>query len=258
MNTLQVEIKNGYAIVQLNRGKVNAINLEMVEELASVFESFEKDDAVGGVIITGQPNFFTAGLDVIELYHYDEDKIKSMFIQFGNLHAQMVKFPKPLIAAITGHAPAGGAVFSIACDYRVMADNQKFTIGLNEIKVNIGLSEDIINGYAFWLGKGLATRYLLDGKLMNAEEGHAVGFIDEVAPLEEVLDRAEQQMTQYLGAEPQIFKSIKLKSRKAWIEKLGVNGSSELKENLEIWWKPEVRSRMKGFVEMLSGKKSKS
>ena len=73
MNTLQVEIKDGYAIVQLNRGKVNAINLEMVEELASVFESFEKEDAVGGVIITGQPNFFTAGLDVIELYHYDED-----------------------------------------------------------------------------------------------------------------------------------------------------------------------------------------
>lgn len=252
MTTLNITKKDKYTIVQLNRGKVNAINLEMVRELADVFQKLEEDDSVKGVIITGQPHFFTAGLDVIELYEYDETTMKSLFIEFGALYVQLAKFPKPLIAAITGHAPAGGTVLAIPCDYRVMVDGEKYTIGLHEILVNIGLSEGLINGYAFWLGKGLATRYLLKGKLMNANEAHAVGFVDEVCSLENVLEKAEQQMEQYLKAEPQIFQSIKYKSRKSWLEQLGKNAEAELKEGLEIWWKPEVRARMKGFVDRLA------
>ena len=252
MNTLNIIKKEGYAIVQLNRGKVNAINFEMVKELTKTFHSFQEDDSIKGVILTGQPHFFTAGLDVIELYGYDKATIKEFMMAFGNLYISLAKFPKPLIAAITGHAPAGGAVFSITCNYRVMADGDKYTIGLNEILVNIGLSEDIINGYSFWLGKGVAARLLLKGTLMKATEAQAVGFVDEVCPLAEVLDKAEQQMKRYLQAEPQIFQGIKSKVRKSWLSQLGNNGEAELKENLAIWWKPEVRARMKGFVERLT------
>ena len=254
MNTIEILKKDHYVIVRLNRGKVNAVNLEMVRELSTAFQTFKEDDSIKGVILTGQPHFFTAGLDIIELYDYDEVTIKTMFIEFGELYVQMVKFPKPLIAAITGHGLAAGTVFSIPCDYRLMADGEKYTIGLNEIKVNIGLSEDLINGYAFWLGRGLATRYLLKGKLMNAKEAHAVGFVDEVCPLENVLEKAEQQMQEYLKAEPLIFQSIKSKSRKFWVESFSKNKEAELKEDLEIWWKPEVRARMKGFVEKLTKK----
>jgi len=254
MDTLNIIKKDGYAIVQLNRGKVNAINFQMVEALSKVFQSFKEEESIRGVILTGKPHFFTAGLDVIELYGYDETTIKKFMVAFGELYLTLAKFPKPLIAAITGHAPAGGTVFAIACDYRVMADGDKYTLGLNEILVNIGLSEDIINGYSFWLGKGVAARLLLKGTLMNAKEAQAVGFVEEVCPLAEVLDRAEQQMKRYLQAEPQIFKSIKSKVRKPWFSQLGSNAKMELQENLAIWWKPEVRTRMKGFVERLTKK----
>ena len=151
MNTLQITKKENYAIVQLNRGKVNAINLQMAQELTNTIQSFKETDSIRGVILTGQDHFFTAGLDVIELYDYDKATIQEFMIAFGELYLTLVKFPKPLIAAITGHAPAGGAVFAITCDYRVMADGEKYTIGLNEILVNIGLSQAIIDGYAFWL-----------------------------------------------------------------------------------------------------------
>ena len=254
MDTLNIIKKDGYAIVQLNRGKVNAINFQMAKELTNTIESFKEEDAIKGVILTGQPHFFTAGLDVIELYDYDKATIKEFMIAFGELYQILAKFPKPLIAAITGHAPAGGTVFAIACDYRVMVDGDKYTLGLNEILVNIGLSEDIINGYSFWLGKGVAARLLLKGTLMNAKEAQAIGFVEEVCPLAEVLDRAEQQMKRYLQAEPQIFHNIKYKARKSWLSQLGSNAEIELQENLEIWWKPEVRIRMKGFVEMLTRK----
>ena len=89
---------------------------------------------------------------------------------------------------------------------------------------------------------------------MTAMQAKAVGFVDEVCPLEEVVERAEQQMQQYLKAEPQIFQSIKYKARKSWLSQLGSSGEAELKENLEIWWKPEIRTRMKGFVDRLTKK----
>ena len=85
MNTLNITLKEDYVIVQLNRGKVNAVNLEMVRDLNKAFQSFKKDDSVRGVILTGQPHFFTAGLDVIELYSYDKETIRAMFIEFGEL-----------------------------------------------------------------------------------------------------------------------------------------------------------------------------
>ncbi|NNJ88979.1 MAG: enoyl-CoA hydratase/isomerase family protein, partial [Eudoraea sp.] len=71
MNTLQLINKEGYTIVQMNRGKVNAINFEMVQELRQVFGDIEKDDKVKGVILTGQPHYFSAGLDLIELVQYN-------------------------------------------------------------------------------------------------------------------------------------------------------------------------------------------
>ena len=76
--------------------------------------------------------------------------------------------------------------------------------------------------------------------------------MDEVCPWENVLEKAEQQMQQYLKAEPQILQSIKFKARKSWLESFGKNKEAELNESLGIWWKPEVRAKMKGFVERLT------
>jgi len=84
MNTLKIVKKDNYAIVQLNRGKVNAINFQMVGELSKAFQSFKEEETIRGVIITGKPHFFTAGLDVIELYGYDEKTIKNLWWHLAN------------------------------------------------------------------------------------------------------------------------------------------------------------------------------
>tara|TARA_R110000744_G_scaffold119507_2_gene222897 strand:- start:129 stop:428 length:300 start_codon:yes stop_codon:yes gene_type:complete len=77
MNTLELTEKENYVIVQMNRGKVNAINHEMVNELKEVFKKLEEDPAVMGVILTGQPHYFSAGLDLIELYQYEKSKYRN-------------------------------------------------------------------------------------------------------------------------------------------------------------------------------------
>ncbi len=254
MKTIQLEKKEGYTIVQLNRGKVNAINHEMVKELHTTFTQLEKDATVEGVILTGIPHFFSAGLDVIELYGYDADQIAAFFGDFGALHLQMAQFQKPLICAIPGYAPAGGCVFAIAADYRIMAEGEKYTIGLNEVAVNIQISNNLINAYSFWIGTGKAHEYILDGKLLKGPEALECGLINQLVPLEEVLPIAEKKMKQFLRADPIIFKNTKRKLRNTWFSNLETDASKDLAEAIELWWSPNIRAKMKAFVESLQNK----
>ncbi|WP_299439357.1 enoyl-CoA hydratase/isomerase family protein [uncultured Aquimarina sp.] len=254
MQTIKIERKQNYAIVQLSRGKVNAINHEMTREIRQAFAELETDDTVKGVIITGTPHFFSAGLDVIELYSYDKPKMNEFFNDFGGMYIQLAKFTKPFICAITGYSPAGGCVIAITADHRIMAEGEKYTIGLNEVAVNIQISNNLIRGYSYWLGEGKANECILGGKLLNVEEALTSGLVNEVCDLEEVLPKAEAKMQQYLQADEDIFKNTKYKLRKDWLESMEENPKIDLEQAISLWWKPEIRAKMKAFVESLQKK----
>ena len=135
-----------------------------------------------------------------------------------------------------------------------MADGEKYTIGLNEVAVNIQISNNIISAYAFWIGNGKAHEFVLDGKLLNVKEALACGLVNQVVPLEEVIPTAEKKMRQYLLANETIFINTKKKLRKSWLDGLETDGSKDLGEAIKLWWSPEIRARMKAFVEGLQKK----
>ena len=248
MNTLEVTYKDEYAIVQMNRGKVNAINFEMVQELRDTFHVLEENAEVKGVILTGQPHYFSAGLDLIELFGYDKPQIQDFFVSFGALYLELVQFKKPFISAITGHSPAGGCVLAVTSDNRYMAEGDKYVIGLNEVAVNIQISQNLTEVYAFWMGDGLASRYIMEGKLLSGKEALAAGLVDELVPLENVLERAEKQMKRYMQADQEILINTKLKLRKHLMDKLDLKAENSLKEASELWGKPEKRDKRGGYV----------
>ncbi len=255
MNTLQLISKQDYVIVTMQRGKVNAINYEMVQELRELFLNIEKNPKIKGVILSGQPHYFSAGLDLIELIGYDKAQIDEFFESFGSLFIELVQFSKPLIAAITGHSPAGGCVLAVTCDNRYMAAGEQYRIGLNEVAVNVQISQNLTDAYAFWMGEGLANRYVLEGKLLTASEALAANLVDELYPLEEVLPAAESKMQHYLKADLEIWHNTKKKLRKHWLDKLDTDAKNSLKEAADLWWKPEIRAKMKAYVESFSNKK---
>ncbi len=256
MTYLKTTERSGYQIVQIDRPKVNALNHEVIEALREAVRACEKDTKYRGLILTGQPGIFSAGLDVIELYDYSEAKIRDFMISFSRLHLELVNFPKALICALGGHSPAGGTVIALGADYRVMAEGEHFGIGLNEVAVHVQIPHNLVTAYAFWLGRGPAHRYIMAGKLLSPQEALRAGLVDEVVPVDQVLERAEIQMQGYLAADPNIWLNTKVKVRAPWREQLDYSENlEELNQALEVWWSPNVRTQMGAYVDYLKTKK---
>ena len=239
MNNINVTIKDRLALITLNRGKSNALNGEMITELTDMLHHIENDANIGGVIITGRENFFSAGLDLIELYRYNEEEIKSFWHLFLDFTAKITAFKKPMVAAINGHSPAGGCVIALACDARVMAEG-KFIIGLNEVPVGIIVPDSIFHLYAFWLGKANASRSLLEGKLFSPEEALQVGLVDELVNPASIMTAAERKIRKYMALEPNTWQQSKLNIRKELIAATAVDQQETLEAVLAQWWAPST------------------
>ena len=162
MDFILIERNGAKATVRLNRGKANTFNHQMVQELTAAFKELENDDAIKAVVLTGHGEFFSAGLDVLELYDYNEEKMYQFWKDFSGAFEAVARFPKLVVCAITGHSPAGGCVFAVGADFRVMAEG-KYRIGLNEIPVGIVIPPSIFRMYNFWIGERNAYQYLLQG-----------------------------------------------------------------------------------------------
>ena len=255
MNTIKVTIQDRVAIISLNRGKSNAINEAMVDELHKFIINIENDENIGGLILTGNAGFFTAGLDLIELFNYDEEQIKTFWKKFLNLVKILTLFKKPMVAAISGHSPAGGCVLAITCDYRVMAEG-KYIIGLNEVPVGIIVPDSIFELYAFWIGKAKAYQNLLEGKLMGVEEAKTIGLVDALAPIDSLMTVAQKKMQAYLQLPAVTWQQSKLNLRKELTAKVSEDQTETLEIMLKQWWSPSTRSILKTIIQNLTKKEN--
>lgn len=255
MNTLEISDKHDYQIIRLNNGKVNAINMEMIRELTGAIDAAAEDDAVRGVIITGKPHYFSAGLDIKELYHLDEQGSEQFWGSFLRMVVALNKFPKPLISAISGFSPAGGCVIAVCSDYRYMASGDNYVIGLNEVPLAIMVSEGIFHLYAHWIGERRAHQYLMEGKLHSAQEALAMGLVDQLVPLDDLLATAERKMEQLLRSDDGALRGTKMNIKKQLLQKVDVDIDSILGQSVAQWWSPNARAVMKATVESLGGGK---
>nr|WP_121269673.1 enoyl-CoA hydratase/isomerase family protein [Pedobacter schmidteae] len=253
MNTIKVTIKDRLSLITLDRGKSNALNREMITELNEMLNNIAGDPNIGGVIITGKEPFFSAGLDLIELYNYNEEEAKSFWHLFLNFVTNITSFKKPLVAAINGHSPAGGCVIALACDYRVMAEG-KYIIGLNEVPVGIIVPNSIFNLYAFWLGTANASRSLLEGKLFSPEEARQIGLVDELVNPASIITAAERKIRIYMGMERNTWEQSKLSIRKDLIASTSADQSEALNNMLKQWWAPSTRNILKTIIDNLQKK----
>ncbi|UCD90702.1 MAG: enoyl-CoA hydratase/isomerase family protein, partial [Desulfobacterales bacterium] len=149
----------GIVNLVLNRGKVNALNVKVVEEMHSALADFENDADTTAILMTGQGKFFSFGFDVPEVLSYSEQNFADFLNQFTRLYTYMFLYPKPIVAALNGHTIAGGGMLALACDYRVMVSGRA-KISLNEISIGSSVFAGSTEMLRFCVGNRNATEVL--------------------------------------------------------------------------------------------------
>ncbi len=239
--------------MELNRPKAHAINADMVREMRQAFAELAGSDEVQGVILTSPGTIFSAGLDVVELYEYDEPQIKKFWKSFANLIRDMAAFPKPLVAAINGHAPAGGCVFSLCCDCRIMA-NGDGRIGLNEVPLGIVPPGPIIELARYAVGDTRAAEMLLHGALLLPHEAGKFGLVHAVVAAEQLMEAAEAKLGAWTELPQGPWRKAKALLRAPLLEAMDVDFSEAYGDTLAEWWSPDTRARLGAMVAKLAKK----
>lgn len=250
MSAVQYENRDGIAIVTLNRGTANALNTEMIKEIAELFVELRGEPAVKGAIITGKDNFFSGGIDVLEVVDYDQDASRTFWRAFAHMMATLAEWSKPLATAINGHSPAGGCIIAITADFRFMAEGN-FKIGLNEVPVGIVVPMPVYKLYSMWVGTRNAYQFLLQGKLLTPSEALQAGLVDAVYPQDQLLAATEAAMRQLIKLDPGTFSKTKINLRADIVHALKNDFDGSFGETLRHWWDPAARARLEGLVASL-------
>ena len=177
--------------IRLARAPVNALSAQFAGAIdAALAEAYAAGEGgtVRAVVLSGQPGMFSAGLDVREVMASAES-LRTLMIAFWRLQQRIALGSLPVVAALTGHAPAGGTVLAVLCDHRVMAEG-KFRMGLNEVQVGLFPGETIFRCYERILGTAKAANFLTRGAMLTADEALAAGLVDELVDPEQVIARA--------------------------------------------------------------------
>ena len=231
------------AIVRLRRGKVNALNVPTVRELSDCFGELEADDSVRGVVLTGAGKFFSFGFDIPEFLGFTKEAFVDYLTRFTDLYTQLFVFPKPVVAAMNGHAIAGGCMIATACDLRVMASG-KGKISLNEITFGASVFAGCVAMLTHRVGGRNAERILYSGEMYDAEAAAHLGLVDEVAAPEDLPARAETAARRLAGQDRVAFASIKRRVRGPVAEAMRRREADSVREFADIWYSEATWKRL--------------
>jgi enoyl-CoA hydratase len=208
MPDIKLERDGRVLVATMCRGKANALNSALVEELHAVLQTAADDHSVGALLIaSANPKLFCAGLDVGEVFAYDEPAMRRFFGRFVALLDSLRGLPKPVVAAVSGHAYAGGALIALASDFRVMSEGE-FGFALNEVDLGLVLPAEATRWIAPILGT--TTRdVLLGGSAIFPRRALEIGLALDVVPASVVRDRAIALARTLAEKPPIAFAAIK-------------------------------------------------
>jgi len=192
-----IEQRGRVAVVTMTTNTVNAQNQAFFADLHEVFDRLERDHRDAPVVLTGTGTRFSAGLDLGEhfpLFAGDRAAVAAWFRDYRATNMRLFTYPRPTVAAVNGHAFAGGLITAAVCDYRVaVAEGARF--GLNEVPIGIPMPAVYVRLLAYAWGDPVAARTCLLGEIFSPAEAHALGIVHELAQLDELVDRAVAELT---------------------------------------------------------------
>ena len=243
---------DGIAVLTLTHGKANALDIELCDVLTARFAELRKSGQKA-VILTGQGKIFSAGVDLKRLSSGGAEYIRQFLPALHRLYEAIFFHPRPVIAAINGHAIAGGCVLACCADRRIMA-REAGRIGVTEILVGVpfpALAFEIVRA-------SVPPRYLpeftLSGATYATDEALKRGWVDELAEPEDLMDDTMAVAEELSLLSPAAFAQTKMQIRQPVVERLQKGGKTTDDAVIEIWAAPATLAYIRNYVAQTLGK----
>jgi enoyl-CoA hydratase len=244
--------ERGILTLQIDNPPAHALSKRLVSELGAALDGLQKAQPRALILTSSGERFFSAGLDLIELYGLERPAIEAFSRELQQMFLRIFRFPFPVVAALNGHAIAGGAVLALTADRRLLARGDHL-FGLNEVQVGLPLPGALFEIVRGAMGAQHAPEALLEGKNFGVDDALRVGFVHEVVERSELFARAfaiAEKLAQVSGKAYQRMKELlhaDAESRMArWLES---------DPFVEIWFQDETRRAMGKARERLLRKK---
>ena len=233
-------------------GKVSAIDLELCAALVAEFEQVAASPATA-LVLTGTGSTFSAGVDLFRVLQGRSEYLEHFLPAMGTLFRTVLTFPKPAIAAVNGHAMAGGCILAAACDHRVMAEGTA-RIGIPELAVGVPFPPLPFEIVRARVNPSVFHRLVYTGGVVQPREAVEVGLVDEIAEPARLIDRAREAATRLARIPSNTFALTKRTFTAPLLARVDA-ASSIHAEVLAAWRTDAVLDRMRAYLDETVGKR---
>ncbi|MFI0451355.1 enoyl-CoA hydratase/isomerase family protein [Actinomadura sp. 6N118] len=248
---IEVDVSDGIGVVRLAHGKVNALDLELCRAIETTLRDLDTGE-VRAVVLTGSGRAFSAGVDLERIVKGGADYVAEYLPALVGAFQAIFDAGKPVVAAVNGHAIAGGCVLAAACDHRVMAAGTG-TIGVPELYVGVPFPAVALEIMEYALGPVAARRVILDGRNRTPAEALAFGLVDELAEPGELLERALAVADRLASAIPaDAFRHTKRQLHGDATERLDAEATTA-----RLWQTAATDGRIRAFMDRTVGSRQR-
>ncbi|MBW3550549.1 MAG: enoyl-CoA hydratase/isomerase family protein [Proteobacteria bacterium] len=256
MSSVQTIAHDGDIVeLKMARAPVNALDPGLCTDLRHSLAAALAGDA-RGIVLSGGAKVFSAGLDVPHLLSLGDDReaLMSAWRAFFDAARALAASPVPVAAAMAGHAPAGGCVLALCCDYRVMGSGsdpaRPLRIGLNETQVGLVAPEGIQRLLRRLVGPYRAERMLIAGELVDAGRAMQLGLVDELAAPEQVVANACRWLEPVLALPREAMTQTRAIARADLIQALQPE-HIQLERFIDAWYAPGTQAALRALAAKL-------
>ncbi len=246
---LEISESHGITILRLIHGKANALDLELCEGLQRTFETLE----TRALVITADGKIFSAGVDLFRMLNAGKSYVDRFVPALADMLRELFLLPIPVVAAVNGHAIAGGCLLNAAADYRLMARGSG-RIGVPELLVGVPFPAMALEILRFAVPNQYIEELVYTGKTVTPEEALEKGLVDELVDPAALLDRALELANRFAAIPSQSFATVKRQLREPSIVRARDFAAADAK-SVEIWASPQTHQHIRDYLDRTIGKK---
>ena len=237
---VEQDLGEGVRVLRLNRPPASALNTPFLLSIAQRLNELAHMNDLRALVLTGSGKVLSAGLDLKEAVEFSLTEQTAVCDALNRAYGALYGFPKPVIAAVNGHAIAGGLFFVLAADYRIAAHGSRF--GLTEVRVGVRFPVSALEIAREELSPTLRRRLLLSGRNVEADEALDHKMLDEVQAQDAVMSRAVSVARDYATIPPIAYRDVKRQLREPALAKIRDAIDNGNDETLDGWFTEESRA----------------